>query len=385
MEFPEKQTNHTQPVYISWEEGYDSEWEFSVTVYDNFIHWNLEFDIQYSGTPKNACQGFEDFLKNGPVSDFAQDVDDFRLEEITNAVKDKMNHPLYQPYSTSEKKTGAKNPETQPLIQQPVTKEPVPEDMKTSWENQKNGKIDYVYLCYNEIVIGSKDEMGINDNAASASHQDFLSGNLQDLVKNSFGHETLKEIIAYVKKASHYEPFCKQREQIQARIDWMTTIPVDASLEKIIDSPQIISGSQYYGNAGGYNTKLETPDYIFYLNCDDLDHIQCLVTVQETKEEFRFPFSGCCNSVVEHKGFFYISYLDHFAAVSYKGDFIFDTARIFDSNQNLVFGSSLRVSRTLKHEGIILVECRRIFEESGSHFLKFDPARRTFIARYYKD
>lgn len=50
----------------SWCRGYDAEYEFTVDVYDGWIHWRLEFDEQWVDPPRSAMQTFEEFLRDGP-------------------------------------------------------------------------------------------------------------------------------------------------------------------------------------------------------------------------------------------------------------------------------------------------------------------------------
>ncbi len=51
--------------------GNDSEYEFDVTFYPDIIRWYLEFDEQWLDQPREALQTIEDFLENGPPSDFS--------------------------------------------------------------------------------------------------------------------------------------------------------------------------------------------------------------------------------------------------------------------------------------------------------------------------
>lgn len=56
---------------FSWCEGYDAEYEYSVDVYERYIVWHLQFDEQWIDPPKDAVQRIEDFIRDGPPTDFS--------------------------------------------------------------------------------------------------------------------------------------------------------------------------------------------------------------------------------------------------------------------------------------------------------------------------
>ncbi|MCP4130801.1 MAG: hypothetical protein GY754_07450 [bacterium] len=74
-------------------EEYDAEYEYTVTVYENYIHWHLEFDEQWSDPPSDENQSFESFLEKGNPSGYSSRFND----QITRAVKKNIKRRSYTP------------------------------------------------------------------------------------------------------------------------------------------------------------------------------------------------------------------------------------------------------------------------------------------------
>lgn len=374
------------PIYVSWEEGYDSEWEYTVTIHDNFIHWEVHLDPQWADLPRKEDQAFEDFLKRGPHPGFSGSVDSFRLKEITDAVAERMRQPGYRPYEgpsgDDELEDASASPAASPAPgPDSVDDLPAPPHMKTYWETASGEGKHFIDINATEVVIGSTSGPAVTENATACTHEEFLKGMHHEMVREMFGLDTLKEIIACVKKAGTHEPFMDQRRRITDTLDFIREIPPDPGLQGLSEGGSVIDGSRIYGNAGGYNSELKTREWRFFVDCADPENITGTITELATGKTRTVTFPGIVTSAVELEGSLYISCNDNFEVISPEGDKVFDTALIRGSGGEPVFGSALRVSGTLRVGRAILVRCYWLAGESGGVILRYDPSEKRFIGR----
>jgi hypothetical protein len=83
ISFEEKGPLKTFNFYL----GYDGEYEFSITFYEDYIHWFLEFDEQWSDPDREAIQSIDDFLRKGPPSGFELLENDSVLKNFALGLK----------------------------------------------------------------------------------------------------------------------------------------------------------------------------------------------------------------------------------------------------------------------------------------------------------
>ena len=100
----------------------------------------------------------------------------------------------------------------------------------------------------------------MSDNAGTCTHEEFLGGRFQDLIYQDFGEEVLNEVIKAVKKAPIYPHFKKQGREIQARKEFLNSIPKDESLKDLLNDSNTIEGYLNYVNQGSQTLQLETPE-----------------------------------------------------------------------------------------------------------------------------
>lgn len=72
---------------VTWYWGFDSEYNYSASIYDTHILWYLEFDKQWSDPDEKAIQSLDDFLKNGPPGDFRTGCDSNKIRKIVRKAK----------------------------------------------------------------------------------------------------------------------------------------------------------------------------------------------------------------------------------------------------------------------------------------------------------
>jgi hypothetical protein len=350
---------------FSWNEGYDGEYEYTVTVHDNYIHWHLEFDEQWRDPPRDGNQSFEDFLEKSNPADFSSRMN----ESITEAVKKSMSLPGYHPYIA-------------PQVVPDATPTAPDGPMKTSWEMMDGNCKNYVDINDREVVIGSTYGSGHTDNAVSCSHKKFLKGFYHDHITQYFGKGTLREIIGYVMKAADHKPFKEKRQKTNLRKKFIRDIPVVPSIKKMVDDPETIDGFMYYGNAGGYSTELKTSSYHFFADSSNQYDVRGSITHNISGEIYRFSIRGNCESVVELNGIFFIASWDNFSAVDSRGKYLYDTYDLKDKNGEKIFGEELRVGRTLRYKKTILVKCWWVAVDEPGSYLRFDAGKKSFTGRW---
>jgi len=240
--------------------------------------------------------------------------------------------------------------------------------MKTSWETVKNGRTHYIHVERREVVVGSHFGTGMSDNAGTCSHEEFLEGEFQSMILNDFGEDVLNEVIKAVKKAPIYPHFLKQGREIQARKEFLDTIPIDESLKDLLKDSKTISGYSNYGNKGSYKTSIKSDTVtIFY------DSTRGYV---EGKDKKRIPlkFYFHASDVVELYDHFYIIGGDNLIVLSPKGNILYDSnqERVKGHVKESIFGSWLRMSRVFRNGSTIFTSYWWFNNEYNKGLLKYE-------------
>jgi len=70
-----------------------------------------------------------------------------------------------------------------------------------SWEKKVAAVEDSIDVTDSQVVIGHEAGFGHGSSGASCSREEFLGGKLNELVENTFGHEILAEVLAFLRSA----------------------------------------------------------------------------------------------------------------------------------------------------------------------------------------
>jgi len=79
--------SHELVERVNWFWGFDGEYNFSASIYEDHILWYLEFDEQWTDPPQEAIQSLDDFLKNGPPRSFDSNCDSKEIRKIVLRAK----------------------------------------------------------------------------------------------------------------------------------------------------------------------------------------------------------------------------------------------------------------------------------------------------------
>lgn len=193
--------------------------------------------------------------------------------------------------------------------------------MKTSWEHRSGKRTEYVYVNYNEVVVGHHYGTGMSDIAGACSHKVFLKGEHHGLIVERFGEEALEEVIFAVKYSYKNPEHNKHRDEDQRILSFFNSIPMDPSLECLIDHPDTENGHDNIGNAGGKKTILKNERATFSFT-STRGYIE-----PTGKEKIIIKFNGYGeSSVMLNDHFFLLS--DDFVVISPEGEILFTTYKI---------------------------------------------------------
>ena len=117
--------------------------------------------------------------------------------------------------------------------------------MKTSWEKVTGRRTSYVIVNYNNVVVGHHYGTGMTDAAGTCSHEAFLEGEFQGLIKEAFGEEVLAQVISAVTGSPADPAHNKDREDVAILRAFLDGIPPDPSLETLIRQPGRMDGREY--------------------------------------------------------------------------------------------------------------------------------------------
>ncbi|MHA1147931.1 MAG: hypothetical protein ACTSR8_06765 [Promethearchaeota archaeon] len=218
--------------------------------------------------------------------------------------------------------------------------------MKTSWEIIEGRRTNYVDVHYNEVVIGSHYGTGMSDNAGSCSHREFLEGEYQGLILETFGKEVLDEVV-YAVEHSHENPnHNEKRAKINKIKEFIEAIPIDKSLLELKNSPDFIDGFNVYGNRGGYRSYIESDTTSFtYQSTKGV--FKNKSTGKKTKVQMDFHMSSC----VELHDYYYLIGNDNLYVLSPEGTIVFTTEK--KTIEDCIFGYEIRINRVFKSGEII--------------------------------
>ena len=223
--------------------------------------------------------------------------------------------------------------------------------MKTSWEIVHEGRTHYIQVERAQVVVGSHYGSGMTDNAGTCTHEEFLNGRFQDLILQEFDKTVLDEVITAVKKAHVYPDFLRQAREIQARKDFLHSIPINKNLKKLLKDSKTINGFDFYGNKGSYKTLIESDSLT-------LEFTSTRGYIENAEKE-RIPIKFDCHasSVVELNDYFYIICGQNFLVLAPEGHVVYDSnnERVRDKPQEQIFGSWIRIERVYKNDSTIFV------------------------------
>jgi hypothetical protein len=246
--------------------------------------------------------------------------------------------------------------------------------MKTSWEKTEGRKTHYVYVHYKEVVVGSHYGTGMSDNAGVCSHEEYLNGQFQGLIRDIFGSEILDQVTYAVLHTHENEDHNKHREEIKRLRKFITQFPIDPSLKEIKDDPGTFNGRTVYGNRGGYQSFIESDNTSFLYNSTkgeiidkrDRTRIECTYHVH---------LSYC----VAFHDYYYVIGGSNFYVMDPRGSFIFTTETIDKG-----CGYSLRFDNVLRHRETIAVYYWWFHKDYPDGLLSYENEK-GFTSRYEFD
>lgn len=229
---------------ISWDEGYDAEYEYEIRIYEDHIDWHLEFDEQWSDAPRDATQTIYNFLQNGPPSSFSA-VNSYYTDLVRKAVKDL---PAAKVKDLSASALAEKKKRE---LEKGRKKVKSMQELKTGWERTVQLVPHGITVLSNEVVFYSGDAH--TGSGASCSFAEFLDGKFHDFVLNNFGNAVLEEVIESVMLAPATEEHQKNVTEKDRLLNWIRAIPEDESLKAFEDQSNYDdNGYKHYGAAGKY-------------------------------------------------------------------------------------------------------------------------------------
>jgi len=197
--------------------------------------------------------------------------------------------------------------------------------------------------------VGHHYGTGMSDIAGACSHKIFLEGEHHGLILERFGEDILKEVIFAVKNSYKYPEHNKHRDEDQKILAFFNSIPIDPSLEGLIDQPDTENGHDNIGNAGGKKTILKNEKATFTFTST-----RGYVEPAE-KEKINLKFNGYAESCVMLSGHFFLL-TDDFVVISPEGETIFTTNE--PDLERKFFGSTIRMGRVYKNKDIIFFSYR---------------------------
>ena len=218
---------------------------------------------------------------------------------------------------------------------------------RTNWEQFPY----YIQLTPYEIVVGSNPgRTGHTDNATSRTHQEFLGGELHDIVATEFGETVLQEVITaigtYVSSDTTQAVLTKDQQQLAA---WRK-IPIDESLLQLAAEAKV-NGRDYFGYGPNGSTELKLTD-------------QVTLTLPQTGDEAVFLHTDATvitRSIrnapsIGYKGYAYIADIG-LDIYDTHGDIVFTTGAADEGMYvSHGIGENYRIDNVLRNRDVILVE-----------------------------
>ena len=220
-----------------------------------------------------------------------------------------------------------------------------------NWEKKNNQTTHYIRIEHTQVIFGSTLGSGHTDNAASASHANFLAGRFQADIRDLFGESVLAEVIASVQTADTDPIISAQKKTERALLETLNAIPLDARLAGLVGNPAAENGALTYGNAGGYKTTLQSDTLTLTFERD-----KGILTPNTGGSPIDMTLPGHGSAAVTLYDHFYIIVNDALVIVTPTGDVIHPIPRIF--------GETLRIGHVYRHEDVIFIAYRWFY---GNH------------------
>jgi hypothetical protein len=238
----------------------------------------------------------------------------------------------------------------------------------TKWESKSCNETKYIQITATRLLVGSHSDSGQSDSAVSVTHEEFLEGKYQDLIRSNFGSTTLAEVIDSIHNVSEYPPFVKAIELNRSRRKFLGDLPQKPDLCLLLESTTAQRGCRNYGNAGGYKTVVQGGEGIL-----TIESSHGSIHYPKDGTEYPLALNGHCSSAVGIHDHYYVVHSHDFAEISPRGEILFDTKDLTDS----IFGPGFRLIRILEQDGTIAIHYAW---ESTFGLLEYQPGK-GFIAR----
>jgi hypothetical protein len=239
------------------------------------------------------------------------------------------------------------------------------EPVKTSWEKTSGNRTDYIDVHYNKVIVGHHYQTGMSDIAGDCSHEEFLAGQFQGLIHDTFGPGVLKAVMYAVEHSYENTDHNKKRENVAVLRHFLNQFPADPALGTIINNPGTINGADVYGNLGGYKSRIESDTTILTYESTKGDIVH-----KKTGNKINFTLDFHISRCVELHDTYYITGGDNFHVLSSGGKILFTTDR-----HDLLFGYVLRFGNVLRNNGTIAVSYWWISSDYPAGFLRYEPGK----------
>jgi hypothetical protein len=212
--------------------------------------------------------------------------------------------------------------------------------IRTDWEIAVDGRVRYIQVGPFEVVVGSHAGSGHTDSACSRTHRAFLAGEFHDTIRADFGQGILEEVQAAVQAAPEHPPFAAQHAHVAAARAYLDGIPLDSGLAGFDRLPDVESGRDNYGSAGGYRMVVSSDTATLIL-----ERGQGIVQPNGgARLSYWLELPGHASAAVALRDHFYIVVSDCYAVVDRRG------VTIAPQGQDAaIFGTALRVRNVYRH------------------------------------
>jgi hypothetical protein len=204
--------------------------------------------------------------------------------------------------------------------------------MNAQWTASHHDTLCTVSVTAMEVVHASG--TGHGELAGSCSHEEFLTGRLQDLVLRDFGPEILAEVLTRVRNAPDQAELRAERDRLKRMQHFLAAIPLDPTLQNLDQDPSTITGKV----TGVRSASIS-------LVIDGLGgHVQ---PDDEPDRQHPFRLIGDAYGAVERDDCFYLAAGHGYAVIGPQG-------QLLDASDPELFGTELRIRRVYRHHDRIL-------------------------------
>lgn len=124
---------------------------------------------------------------------------------------------------------------------------------RTSWEVDRDDAHHYLEVFRYTVTVGHHHGSSFGDTFGTVSHQEFLAGELHDVVREVHGEAVLAEAIAAVRDLLERDPGAHTVAGLRDRI---AAIWVDNGLLRLLGDPATVHGHHSLGNLGDRRTRV---------------------------------------------------------------------------------------------------------------------------------